>query len=176
MPTANRPLPVRHLRLLMLSPRLPIAHFPTPPTSAVWRRAVGVVGWSALLLGVAGGACAPTPEAVANGDDPIAALRSTAASTRYTAGYWLEQARTNAGGRWTQATAYCGLGENQAPAGLEAEGARPNCRAVWSAHFRRTNEQSAEQLRARVEARAAQAREQTPAQRKAAEDSMLIRP
>lgn len=150
------------------------------PRAAAFRGAAGVRSRAragalaaAALLGAAA-ACAPSPGALANGDDPLAALRSTAASTRYTAGYWYEQARADSAGRWKQATQYCG--ETQAPPGLEADGARPNCRAVWSAHFRLAQEQQVRDLNARVQAREAQQRGRTPAQQKAAFDSQLFKP
>ena len=126
------------------------------------------------MLAASAAACAPSPNVLANGDDPLAALRSTATSTRYTAGYWYEQARTDSATSWKQATAYCG--ESQAPPGLEADGARPNCRAVWSAHFRLAQEQQVRDLNARVEAREAREHGKTPAERKAAFDSQLFKP
>jgi hypothetical protein len=156
-------MPTQNLRLPMPYPCLPVAR---PPLPVAYVRAA--------VLVLLGGACASSADSVANGDDPVAALRSTAASTRYTDGYWLEQGRTDAGGRWTQATAYCG--QAQARPGLEAEGARPNCRAVWSANFRLVNERSAQALRERVDARAARERALTPAARARAADSLLIKP
>ena len=119
-------------------------------------------------------ACAPSPDALANGEDPLAALRSTAPSTRYTAGYWYEQARIDSAGRWRSATAYCG--EEKASPGLEANGARPNCRAVWSAHFRLAQEQQVRDLNARANANQARERAMTPGQQKAAFDSQLFKP
>ena len=119
-------------------------------------------------------ACAPSPDALANGEDPLAALRSPVASARYTAGYWYEQARADAAGRWRRATEYCG--EEKAPPGLETDGARPNCRAVWSAHFRLAQEQQVRDLNARVNAEQARERTLTSGQRKAAFDSQLFKP
>ena len=132
----------------------------------------GVLAAAAMFA--SGAACAPSPDALANGDDPLAALRSAAPSTRYTAGYWYAQARADSAGRWRRATAYCG--EENAPPGLEADGARPNCRAVWSAHFRLAQEQQVRDLNARANANEARERAMTPGQRKAAFDSQLFKP
>lgn len=66
------------------------------------------------------GACTQAPEAVANGDDPLAALHVSAQSSRYTTEYWLGQVRTNPD-RWRQAVDYC-----RTP-GIVADGGKPNC-------------------------------------------------
>ena len=50
--------------------------------------------------------CSPTPEELANGDDPIAALASTAKSSRYGLNYWVEQ-RDRKTETWSRALAYC---------------------------------------------------------------------
>ncbi|MGH7286942.1 MAG: hypothetical protein ACREI8_02870 [Myxococcota bacterium] len=50
--------------------------------------------------------CSPSPEDVANGDDPIAALTSTARSSRYGLNYWVEQ-RDQKTETWSQALAFC---------------------------------------------------------------------
>lgn len=50
--------------------------------------------------------CSPSPEDVANGDDPIAALTSTARSSRYGLNYWVEQ-RDRKTETWSQALAFC---------------------------------------------------------------------
>ncbi len=60
-----------------------------------------VAGTVALLAG-----CAPRPQDVADGDDPIKALASSAPSTRYQGPYWVEQRRTKSD-VWQQAVAYC---------------------------------------------------------------------
>ena len=66
------------------------------------------------------GACQPSEEDVANGDDPIRALSATVLSTRYAQAYWRQQAD----GRsqvWQRAQAVCDdadLGE------------KPNCAPV----------------------------------------------
>ncbi|GJG89657.1 hypothetical protein tb265_48380 [Gemmatimonadetes bacterium T265] len=176
-------MPTAYPSLLMENPRPAHRVSPLPvatlrPRATALRTVAGArrrlrPGALATLLAAAA-ACAPSPDALANGDDPLAALRSTAPSTRYNAGYWYEQAGADSAGRWRQATAYCG--ESQAPPGLEADGARPNCRAVWSAHFRHAQEQQVRDLNARVRAREAQQRGMTPGQRKAAFDSQLFKP
>lgn len=51
-------------------------------------------------------ACGPSAEDVANGDDPIAALASTAKSSRYGHNYWIEQ-RDQKSEIWARAIAYC---------------------------------------------------------------------
>lgn len=51
-------------------------------------------------------ACSPSAEDVANGADPIAALASTAESSRYGLNYWIEQ-RDQKSETWAQAVAYC---------------------------------------------------------------------
>ena len=66
------------------------------------------------------GACQPSPEEVANGDDPLAALTSTAPSTRYGTTYWTRQVSENPA-RWAQAREYCAT-----PAGTES----PTCAVV----------------------------------------------
>jgi hypothetical protein len=127
------------------------------------------------------GACRPSAQSVADGDDPLAALRSSAQSTRYTSGYWKEQGRAAATGanapaqeRWTQALAYCG--EAQPRPGLEADGAKPNCGAVRYALFELNNERAMREAKARVEADDARRRAATPAKNRAALDSMLFKP
>ncbi|MBX6330904.1 MAG: hypothetical protein IRY91_03550 [Gemmatimonadaceae bacterium] len=57
-------------------------------------------------LAVIGLSCAPKPEAVANGDDPIAALSVPVRSSRYEGPYWAEQRRLHSA-VWTRALAYC---------------------------------------------------------------------
>jgi hypothetical protein len=58
-----------------------------------------------LFLGALA-SCSPSQEDVANGDDPIAALASTAKSSRYGLNYWVEQ-RDQKTGIWSQALAFC---------------------------------------------------------------------
>jgi hypothetical protein len=58
-----------------------------------------------LLLAAALG-CQPSPAEVADGDDPLAALRATAATSRYKEPYWAEQChRGNV--TWQDALAFC---------------------------------------------------------------------
>ena len=134
----------------------------------------------ALTIAALGG-CSPSAQATADGDDPLAALRSSAQSTRYTSAYWKEQGRAATGGadapareRWTQALAYCG--EAQPRPGLEADGAKPNCGSVRYALFELNNERAKQEARARVEADEARRRAMTPAQKRAALDSVLFKP
>ena len=75
---------------------------------------------SALLTLLVLSACAPSPESVANGDDPMAALRSTAVSTRYSTQFWTRSVREQPA-LWAEARTYC-LG----PDGPQA----PNCAVV----------------------------------------------
>ena len=65
---------------------------------------------------------------VANGNDPLRALTLPAPSTRYTSTYWQTQAEQNRS-LWDRAVSYC---EGQRSA---AQGAKPNCGAVYSAQF-----------------------------------------
>ena len=72
------------------------------------------------LLSLALWACRPAPAAVANGDDPLAALRVAVQSTRYTDQWWRLQADSNPT-LWRQAVDYC-----KTP-GIVADGPKPNC-------------------------------------------------
>lgn len=66
------------------------------------------------------GACQPSDEDIANGDDPIQALSATVPSTRYTQAYWTQQSEARAE-VWHRARAVC----------QEADlGAKPNCALV----------------------------------------------
>jgi hypothetical protein len=69
---------------------------------------------------IAATACQPKPEDVANGDDPIAALRVAVRSTRYDGPYWQQQ-RLAASDVWKRALAEC------TP---EQATQRPNCEPV----------------------------------------------
>jgi hypothetical protein len=130
---------------------------------------LAVVGVLALL-----GACgSSSSESVANGDDPVDALRSSVQSARYTAGYWKEQGRAATGGangparaRWDSALAYCG-GAQPRP-GLEADGAKPNCNVMRWAYIELQNEASARAHAARVDSAEARRRAMTPRQRDSA--------
>jgi hypothetical protein len=74
----------------------------------------------AALCAAALGACRPEPAAVANGDDPLAALRVSAQTTRYTDQWWRVQADSNPS-LYRQAVDYC-----KTP-GIVADGPKPNC-------------------------------------------------
>jgi hypothetical protein len=74
---------------------------------------------AALLLAVAGG-CAPDPQRIADGKDPLAALAVPAASRVYDLAFWAREERA-ASRRWWSALAYC--------RGREEE-THPNCRNV----------------------------------------------
>jgi hypothetical protein len=50
--------------------------------------------------------CGSSQEELANSDDPIAALESTASSSRYGLNYWVEQ-RDQETDIWSRALAYC---------------------------------------------------------------------
>jgi hypothetical protein len=78
---------------------------------------------SRLSLGVtmlAVVACGPSAEAVANGDDPVAALKSSTVSSRYTVPFWTRAVREQPA-LWQEAKAYC-----FGPDGFQA----PNCAPV----------------------------------------------
>jgi hypothetical protein len=78
-----------------------------------------MAGLAALLLAVAGG-CAPDPQRIADGKDPVAALAVPAASRVYDLAFWAREERA-ASRRWRSAVAYC--------RGREEE-THPNCRNV----------------------------------------------
>jgi hypothetical protein len=154
-------------------------HSTTPLGHTVRAMRAGLA--SAVLTTTTLVGCKPSAQAVADGEDPLAALRSSAPSTRYTNGYWKEQGRAAAGGanvpaqrRWAEALAYCG--EAQPRPGLEADGARPNCAAVRYALFELNTERDARETRARIDAAEARRRGMTPQQRRAALDSVLFKP
>lgn len=79
-----------------------------------------------LIIAIACSAgCGPSQEAVANGDDPIAALASTVASDRYGTAFWTQQMHDGTE-IWTQALAYCEPAERSD---------YPNCKTVRSVQF-----------------------------------------
>jgi len=97
---------------------------------------VGTACGAALAL--IGGCAKPTPEQVADGDNPLAALAVSAETHRYTESYWTEQYRADSAGRpspWKQALAYCGTNDAPRP-GLNADGNKPNCFAVFQVEGR----------------------------------------
>ena len=69
---------------------------------------VAVLATAALGAAVAGAtaSCAPRPEDVANGDDPIRALAAPVRSSRYAGPYWAAQRRLDSP-VWRRAVAYC---------------------------------------------------------------------
>jgi len=137
-------------------------------TTGAWRR-IARTCIGAACAWVA--ACAARPEAVANGDDPLAALRVSVSSTRYTSDYWVAQVHADSQRLWTQALAYCG-GAQPRP-GLELDGAKPNCAPVRYALFRLNNERAANAARDQQAAEAARQQSLTPAQRAAERNAQL---
>ena len=79
---------------------------------------------------------AASDAAIANGDDPLAALTVDVESTRYTTRYWSTQADSNPT-LWSKAQAYC---EQQRAA---SSGQKVNCGAVLAAKFERGGRSSA---------------------------------
>lgn len=75
-------------------------------------------GMVALALLTAG--CAKDNSAVANGDDPLAALTVPVPSDRYNSSFWTQKSRADTA-LWTQAVAYC---EGK------TDGDHPNCAPV----------------------------------------------
>ncbi len=74
-----------------------------------------------LLAGVAAAAaCRPTAEAVAEGDDPLAALGAPVASARYDGGFWAREAHRESL-TWKRARALCRE---------RADESLPTCRTV----------------------------------------------
>lgn len=125
---------------------------PTPRWALALRPFCREAVIGAALLGVLAGCRTPTPEQAADGDDPLAALATPVGSNRYSAAYWTEQFRADAAGRrapWRQALAYCGTGDPPRP-GLEADGAKPNCAAVYQAYVRTPAAEAAQRARERA--------------------------
>ena len=82
------------------------------------RTMVRRAGWVALALALA--SCRPSAEAIADGDDPLAALATPAESGRYGGPFWTREAHRNSR-TWRQARAFC----------RQARGRElPNCHAV----------------------------------------------
>jgi hypothetical protein len=70
---------------------------------------------TALVLLVACTGSTPTPEELANGNDPLASLRSSVRSARYDGTFWNGEARQDTE-LWLEAVAYCrGPGNSAAP-------------------------------------------------------------
>jgi hypothetical protein len=70
-------------------------------------------------------ACAPSPQQVADGPDPLQALGSPALSSRYTVEFWARELHTKCS-LWQRATSFC---KERDPAVF------PNCHAVAVASF-----------------------------------------
>ena len=85
--------------------------------SASFRPIVAALGLAALLLAGCG---QPSAEDLANGDDPLAALRSPVRSARYDGAYWNREA-VQSTDLWQDAVAYCRTPGNSAA---------PNCQTV----------------------------------------------
>jgi len=85
--------------------------------SASLRPVVAGLGLAALLLAGCG---QPSAEDLANGDDPMAALRSPVRSARYDGAYWNREA-VQSTDLWQNAVAYCRTPGNSAA---------PNCQTV----------------------------------------------
>lgn len=121
------------------------------------------------------GACTRSPQQVAEGDDPLTALTSSVASTRYNQGFWREHAHADSapGSLWGKAVAYCGHLGRPRP-GLESDGAKPNCGAVNGAESDLNNERAMREVNARVEAarRRDERMQRDPAYRKQVWDSI----
>jgi hypothetical protein len=75
-------------------------------------------GWIGLALALA--SCRPSAEAIADGDEPLAALAAPVQSARYDGPYWTREAHRNSPS-WQAAKAFCRKSRDQ---GL------PNCHAV----------------------------------------------
>jgi hypothetical protein len=76
------------------------------------------LGWIGLALALA--SCRPSPEAVADGEDPLAALASPVQSALYDGPYWTREARRNSPS-WRAAKAFCRKSRDSE---------LPNCHAV----------------------------------------------
>lgn len=76
------------------------------------------VGWIALALALA--SCRPSAEAIADGEDALAALASPAQSARYDGPYWTREAHRNSPS-WQAAKAFCRKSRDRE---------LPNCHAV----------------------------------------------
>lgn len=70
-------------------------------------------------------ACGPSAEDLANGDDPIASLRSTVRSSRFGEQYWRHELRSRST-VWAKAIEYCDAAE---------KADYPNCEVVRGVKF-----------------------------------------
>jgi hypothetical protein len=82
-----------------------------------------------LLVGASG--CKKSDIALANGDDPIAALNAKAPTGKYVHEYWLDQA-TRRTPLWDRAYALCSA------YWPHQDGTKPNCGHVYTANFYRS--------------------------------------
>lgn len=73
------------------------------------------------LAGLVLGCGQPSAEQVANGDDPIAALRSPVRSSRYDGGFWNREAQQETE-LWREAVEYCRTPGNSAAANCQIVG------------------------------------------------------
>lgn len=89
------------------------------------RAAAALLGLVILAIGLVG--CGPSPEEVADGDDPLAALRVSVPSTRYGGRFWRLQHR-QAPSLYADAVAFC-----RAESEAARLGERPNCEPVLMA-------------------------------------------
>lgn len=64
-------------------------------------------GWAAVAAALALASCRPSAEAIADGDNPLAALAAPAQSARYDGPYWIREAHRNSR-TWQAARAFCG--------------------------------------------------------------------
>ena len=86
----------------------------------------GLLGAAALS---ASAACQQSPEHVADGDDPLAALRVTAESKRYDELYWRAHRDAKDSAQhalYAKAVEYCSQKD------VAIDGAKPNCRGVMT--------------------------------------------
>jgi hypothetical protein len=88
------------------------------------RRPLGLA--LALPLALALLACAPAPAEIADGDDPLAALKSPAPTSRYREPFWAQQSHRHTP-LWRDALAFCKTGDNIAR--------YPNCAHVRIVSF-----------------------------------------
>jgi hypothetical protein len=82
------------------------------------RAGLGRAGWVALAVALA--SCRPSAEAIADGEDPLAALATPAESARYDGPFWVREAHRDSR-IWRAAKGFCAKARGR---GL------PNCHAV----------------------------------------------
>jgi hypothetical protein len=84
----------------------------------MWRRRQAFAAFTGLAVALAAVSCSPSPEAVADGDDPLRALTAPAQSARYDGPFWTREAHRNTR-TWQAAKAVC-----------QGHRELPNCHAV----------------------------------------------